>query len=294
MIQVTPVATTKVKEIWASKTQPNRIARGCSGGGCSASATTWLSRIRKSHGQHLRVRRSEGFGGPDERDVSRRRVHRLHETLEGAGFKLIIRMLRAPAVAAVRSASNSWFITCVQTGLRATPPAKAVFLRIYPTSLQYLPRFVSYSAYENRARAINQLLATSLECRQILEFAKLAARGAADLVVFPNSACAIFAADLIERPQFIDRNEGNSPVWQSCCLFFDRWLRDPSERKTGKPAANAAALSRMATLNSCSIRCFSPRTMCSTNPAIFSRCSQMLFHLAVRSWESRSAKYLER
>src|SRR6202140_503546 len=79
---------------------------------------------------------------------------------------------------------------------------------------------------------------------KILEFAQRAARQGADLAVFSELClCGYLPMDLIERPQFIDRNER-----ELACLAMQ--LPIPSivgyaaraTRSSGKSAANAAAL----------------------------------------------------
>jgi NAD+ synthase (glutamine-hydrolysing) len=79
---------------------------------------------------------------------------------------------------------------------------------------------------------------------KILEFARLAQKRGADLVVFSElSVCGYLPLDLIERPQFLDRNERE-------LLYLAKELPIPSivgyaarvNGSTGKAAANAAAL----------------------------------------------------
>src|ERR1700692_2041463 len=79
---------------------------------------------------------------------------------------------------------------------------------------------------------------------KILEFAQSAARQGADLAVFSELClCGYLPMDLIERPQFIDRNERELACLEKklpILLIVGYAARATSS--TGKSAANAAAL----------------------------------------------------
>ena len=75
MVQLTPVAVTKVKEILTQQNpSPTGLRVAVVGGGCSGFSyhMAFENAGQREQRQRLRIRRPEGSRGPDERDVSRR------------------------------------------------------------------------------------------------------------------------------------------------------------------------------------------------------------------------------